>query len=574
VTRVLEAALLGVVLLAQAGCTGYVVCEKTERCAGAEATPAALGSTPDAGAPSADGKSGAIAVDAGGADATTQCDGPSAGTAPLRRLNRDQYQHAVRDLVGVSYEPGADFPSDEKVASFASNSVTPLDRLTVERYFDAAGDIAELAVGRLGELTSCDRDKLGDEECANELIQDLGGRAYRRPLSDAELKRYAQLYAAGATSFEDGMRQVFTALLSSPHFLYQEELPTAGVTGLRPLSGNELATRLALTLWGSVPDAKLMQAAADGSLDDQKALRAQAEAMLADDRAADSLESFHVQWLGLDAIDELGKDPTVYPDFEPATALAMRHETARFVDYVVRRTKGTLDTLLTAPLAFPEGPLAEIYGVKPNANLDSPVSLDPKQRAGLLTQAAFLAVQAHPNQTSPVRRGVVVLRNLMCAELPDPPPNVNNATPELDPNATTRERFAAHTTSPACSGCHSLIDPIGFAFEHYDAVGTYRDEENGAAIDASGELQQSDGSSVSFSDAIELSKMLAESPDVRHCVVKQWFRYALGRYETDADACSLAQVDAAFAASGYQMRELLLSLVTSDSFRYVNGGSP
>ena len=507
-----------------------------------------------------------------GSGAADNCGTPSVGQARLRRLNREQYQRAVRDLLNVSFEPGADFPTDEKVAAFSSNTVTPLARLGVEQYLDAAVDIADLAVGSLDTLTSCDRSKRGDSACAADLVATLGARAYRRPLTDVESKRYTDLFASAAT-FEDGARDLLTTLLVSPHFLYAEELASDDTTAAQPLDAYALATRLSLTLWGSVPDDSLMQAAAAGQLDTPDNIRVQAEHMLDDARAADTLASFHVQWLGLDAIDELTKEPSAYPSFDAATAVAMRAETAAFADYVFRRADGTLDTLLTSPLAFPQGPLADIYGIKPNVDPTQPVSLDPTRRAGILTQAAFLAVQAHPNQTSPVRRGVVVLRNVMCADLPNPPPNVNNATPNLDPAATTRERFAEHTASPQCAGCHTLIDPIGFGFEHYDAIGQYRTSENGMPIDSSGELTLADGSTSGFDDAIGLSKALAASPDVRKCVARQWFRYGLGRVETDVDACSLAQIDNAFAASGYKLRELLLALVTSDAFRYVAGGA-
>jgi hypothetical protein len=506
------------------------------------------------------------------AGATDTCTTPSVGQARLRRLNREQYQRAVRDLLNVSFEPGADFPTDEKVAAFSSNTVTPLDRLGVAQYLDAAVGIADHALENLDTLTSCDRGKRGDSACAADLVATLGARAYRRPLTVAESKRYTDLFASAA-SFEDGARDLLTTLLVSPHFLYTEELASDGTSGAQPLDAYALATRLSLTLWGSVPDDALMQAAAAGQLDTPDHLRAQATRMLDDARASDTFASFHVQWLGLDAIDELTKDPSAYPSFDAATAAAMHAETAAFADYIFRRADGTLDALLTSPVAFPQGPLADIYGVKPNADPTQPVSLDPTRRAGILTQAAFLAVQAHPNQTSPVRRGVVVLRNVMCVDLPNPPPNVNNATPNLDPSATTRERFAQHTTNPQCAGCHTLIDPIGFGFEHYDAIGQYRTSENGARIDASGELTLADGSTAAFDDGVGLSKALAASPDVRKCIARQWFRYGLGRVETDADACSLARIDDAFAASGYNLRELVLALVTSDAFRYVAGAA-
>jgi len=580
-------ALAGVVLCClQAGCrfAGTVSCDTATECPepAASASSGAGAANGHGGSGSGSGGQPGVTVKNGGTasasgttsapPASSACTAPSVGQTRLRRLDREQYQRAVRDLLGLSFEPGADFPSDEKVAAFSSNTITSLDRLAVEQYLDAAMQIADLAVDNLAALTSCDRTKLGDAACADDFVATLGARAYRRPLTGDESARYAQLFS-GAASFEDGARAAVTAFLTSPHFLYQEELPSAGQSGPRALDDYELATRLALALWGSVPDAELMQAAADGRLGTADQIRTEADRMLDDDRAADTLASFHLQWLGLDDIDALTKDPAAYPNFDSATPAAMRAETAAFADYVFRGTDGTLETLLAAPLAFPQGPLADIYGVTPNADPTQPVALDPTRRAGVLTQAAFLAMQAHPNQTSPVRRGVVVLRNVLCVDLPDPPPNVNNATPNLDPNATTRERFAEHTTSSQCAGCHSLIDPVGFAFEHYDAVGRYRTSENGMPIDSSGELTQADESTVAFEDAVGLAKALAVSSDVRKCVARQWFRYGLGRLETDADACSLAAIDTAFAASGYRMRALLLAVVTSDAFRYVDGGA-
>jgi hypothetical protein len=494
----------------------------------------------------------------------------------LRRLSREQYERAARDLLGLTAVPELDIPTDEKVGVFYNNSAAPVDRLAVEQYLDSAARLAAAAVANLPALTSCDRASLGDTACALELVREVGARAYRRPLSDAELGRYEALFAAHSASFESGVEQVLTTMLQSPHFLYQLELsaPGSGLPGPRLLDGFELATRLALTLWGSVPDEGLAAAARDGKLATVADVRIQAERLLSDPRAADVLGSFHLQWLGLDGLDTLGKEAASFPEFDATLRRAMRRETTRFVDYVVRETDGSLGTLLTSPLSFAEGPLAALYGVAPAADALTPIALDPSQRGGLLTQAAFLATHAHPNQTSPVRRGVVVRRNILCSPLSDPPPNVNAAAPEVSADATTRERFAAHTESAACAGCHLLIDPIGFGFENYDAVGRYRPVENGAAVDASGSLRSADGSEHPFVGAVQLSQELAASSEVQRCFARQWFRFALGRFETSADECSLAQMDEAFAASGFNVRSLLLSLVTSDAFRHVSGSSP
>ena len=470
----------------------------------------------------------------------------------------------------------SDLPADEKVGVFYNNSATQVDRLVVEQYLDTAARLAAWALQSPNFLASCDRALLGDAACALELIQRIGARAYRRPLSPTETARYTELFGAYSGTFETGIQQVLTAMLQSPHFLYELELAPSGEmpAGPRLLDGFALATRLSLTLWGSVPDEILLAAAARGELTTPEAVRLQAERLLADPRSADAITSFHLQWLGLDGIAELGKDTASFPDFNAGLLGAMQLETARFVNYVLRESDGLLGSLLTSPLSFAEGPLATLYGVTPGLDPSQPIALDPLQRAGLLTHASFLATHAHPNQTSPVRRGVVVRRNLLCSPLPDPPPAVNAAAPAVSPNATTRERFSVHSANEACTGCHSLIDSIGFGFENYDAIGRFRTQENGATVDSSGNLLGSDGTSHPFVGAVQLSHELAASPELQRCVARQWFRFALGRFESAADECSLSRIDASFAASGFNVRELLFSLVTSDAFRYVAPGSP
>jgi hypothetical protein len=212
--------------------------------------------------------------------------------------------------------------------------------------------------------------------------------------------------------------------------------------------------------------------------------------------------------------------------------------------------------------------LLKLYGATASSAADGTTALDPSQRAGLLTQAAFLSAHAHANQTSPVHRGLAVRKNLLCTDLPDPPANVNNNPPAPDPNATTRQRFEQHRTDPSCAGCHQLLDPIGVGFENYDAIGAYRTQENGLAVDARGEVFGADATSGPFVGAIELAQRLSTSAQVRACVQKQWFRFALGRLEGADDACSLASVDRAFTAGDFNVKSLLLALVTSDAFRY------
>ncbi len=321
-------------------------------------------------------------------------------------------------------------------------------------------------------------------------------------------------------------------------------------------------------MWDSVPDDALLDAAGAGALGDPDGLRQQAERLLGDPRAREAVAAFHEQWLGLDELETLSKDPSVYPIFDDELREAMRNETRRFTSTVILSGDGRLETLLTAPYSYLEGPLYELYGVTPGGEgLGDPVALPENERAGILTQASFLAAHAHANQSGPIQRGVTVRTNLLCSPPPPPPPDINAIPPDPDPEATTREIFEMHTADPVCAGCHDLIDGIGLGFEAYDGVGAFRTEQNGLPVDQTGELTVTDVDGE-FEGAVELAHMLAGSQQVRECVTLQWFRYAFGRVETEDDECSLQVLDYAFDTSDHDIRELLLAIIQTDAFRY------
>ena len=202
------------------------------------------------------------------------------------------------------------------------------------------------------------------------------------------------------------------------------------------------------------------------------------------------------------------------------------------------------------------------------------VDLDPARRAGLLTQASFLASHAHENQTSPVARGVAVIRNVLCVALPDPPPNVDNAPPDPSPNATTRERFIAHESVASCAVCHKSIDGIGLGFEAYDAVGAWRTMDAGRAVDATAHSCRRPEINGPFDGAVALAQKLAGTQQVRECVARQWFRFALGRMEGASDGCSLKGALDTFETSHHDVRQLLAAIAASDAFRYRKAGAP
>jgi hypothetical protein len=433
----------------------------------------------------------------------------------------------------------------------------------------AAEAISEQAVADLPALLPCDPAAIGEDACADEFIADFGRRAYRRPLTESEIAELRGVYqTAKATDFASGIRVVVATALQSPFFLYHVEQADDGQGTLAKLNGYEVASRLSYFLWSSMPDATLFDAAASGALDNGEGVVAQAERMLADPKAADTIASFHLQWLDLSDFSDLEKDPGTFPGFDEALKEAMAQETARFADFVIREGDAKLSTLLTASYSFPSGPLATLYGAEAASDPSAPVELDPRERSGLLTHASVLARHAHGNQTSPVARGVLVRENILCQTLPTPPENVNNTPPDPDPNLTTRERFNLHTQDPTCAACHQLIDGIGFGFENYDAIGVYRAEENDKPVDASGNIVGTDDINGKFNGVVELSKILAASESVQHCMARQWFRFAFGRIESDDDTAKLKALDDTFRETGFDIRQLIMAIVKNDAFRY------
>ncbi len=502
--------------------------------------------------------SGGVGETEGDTDPSATCT-PDAGKTRLRRLTREQYANAVTDLLGLQGEWAENLEYDEKIGPFSSNYTSPVSGVLVDQYIASAEAIGEAVVANVDTVVSCDP---GTSQCVEDTVIRLGRRAYRRPLEQDEQARLVAL-VEGAETADAGIGLLARALLSSPNFLYHVEVDDGAMATVRD---HELAARLSFFLWNSIPDDALLDVADDGSLADPEVRRAQVERMLDDPRSQRALQSFHLQWLGLDGLSSLQKNPEQVPEFETLRD-SMHDELARFVDWVINEGDGTLESLLTAPYAFPDAALAELYGLKLPAGHDPSDPLPVEHRAGLLTLPAFLATHAHDAASAPIRRGVMVRSNVLCNPPPPPPPNADTEPPDPDPDATTRELFEQHTADPSCAGCHVYIDGIGLGFEGYDGLGVYRTEENGLPVDESGELVAADVTG-SFDGVPELAEMLVRSENVQQCVVRQWFRYSLGRFELDEDACTLEMLDAAFEDADHDIRSILVAIATSDAFTY------
>jgi hypothetical protein len=461
----------------------------------------------------------------------------------------------MASLLGPGVIDSSRLPPDERALGFANNAeVVSTGGLLVEAYADLAEQAGEAVAAGAASYAPCAA-TTADAACAATFARDFGRRAWRRPLTSEEQVSLAQVYAGGEADggFPEGISRVTAVLLSSPQFLYRVEsgtgVPAPELAGAVALTPNELGTRLSYLVWGSMPDATLLDAVEGGRLSTTTDLAREARRMLKDARAHDVVKTFHAEWLGLDQLVDASKDPIVYPLFTPALAAALTEETSRFVDEVIWNREGTLGALLTAPYTFGDATLAAFYGAAPPAGGGFGLITPPAgQRAGLLTQGSFLSVYGKANQSDPIHRGRFVRERMLCTTPPPPPPNITVRAPDLDPRLTTRQRFDEHTQQPACASCHALLDPIGLGFEHYDGIGRWRDMEGGQPVDGAGALSRTDVDAP-FDGAVALGAQLAKSTDVQVCYATQWFRFAYGRGETDADACTISSLASAFVAA-------------------------
>lgn len=496
--------------------------------------------------------------DAGALEVLTQ------SPTPLRRLTREQYAASVQQALPVAEVPEvARFAADERAGPFEANTVSPVSAVQVDQYAQAAATIAR-RVAR-GVDAGC------GEACALPLLESLGARLWRRTLAPDEKAALAGLYRQGASDgVAAGLELALSALLESPDFLYRVEVgPGDGGVLLAP---HELASRLSFFLWNSGPDEALLEAAASGALGDEEGVRAQVRRLQGDERFRAQVGRFHLSLLRLSALSSLDKDRRRYPFFDDSVGPAMQLEVQAFADFVLR-ADGRLSTLLSAPLAFPSGKLFDIYGLKPvpQPRWPLPVGVDPAQRAGLLTLPGVQAAQAQLALTGPIQRGVLVLENLLCVSLGSPPNDVSIApVPAGTATASRRDTFAAHTSRASCRGCHVLIDPLGFAFEGYDAVGAHRtfDVDEQRPVDASATVAVGlEGVDGPVRSGVELARRLATSPAVRACYARQWFRFAHGRGDVAEDLDAVERLQARFEAGQGHIPSLLEAIAVSPEFQ-------
>jgi hypothetical protein len=537
-----------------------------------------------------DGGNGPGPIASGGSSATTSPQGasgsagegaipldcsqhvPDPGPSPLHLLSRRQYLNTVQELVGDV--PGIAQALGDDVAASAFGLVQPdVTQVQLEQFQKAAGSIAAAVVANQATLEKLAPCAMGSvpADCAKSVVTKFGARAYRAPITDlADIDRHVQLFNVGAAiSYAHGIELLLQGMLQSPRFLYRVEIGTGeklSATAVK-LAPHEVAARLAYTLWDSPPNDKLNQAVEAGGLATREGVSQQLAWMLQDPRGQKLVKRFLESWMHVSGVDTLVKNAELYPEFQsPSFKASLKAQAGAFFDDLLTEQGGKLSALFTSTTVFFNEDLGSYYGQTGGDTFQSLQRTDGTA-AGILTLPAVLAVQGKPNESSPIYRGRFVREALFCQQLPSPPPNIPPA-PEVTPGVSTRERSAQHEVNPTCAGCHQLLDPTGFGFENFDTLGRYRTEDGGKPIDASGKLVATRDVDGPFNGIVELSKKLAASAEVKECVTRQWFRYAINRFEQPVDGCSMKAVLDSFDAASQDLNSLPRAIVQTEAFLY------
>lgn len=510
------------------------------------------------------------------------------GHVTWRRLNRTEYNNTIRDLVGVDVQPAAHFPADDTGYGFDNiGDVLSLPPVLFEKYLAAAEEILDRAVVTESspgqELPETHRriffvqpPEVPAAEAARRILERFATRAFRRPATSAEVERLWRVYqeAEGeGEAFTAAVKVALQAALVSPHFLFRGEfgggpdVPEA----IRPVAEHALASRLSYFLWSTMPDEELFRLATQGQLRGQ--LADQVRRMLRDPKARALVDNFASQWLQLRKLEEVEPDAKRFPQFDAALRQAMREETERFLEGILREDRNVLE-MLDADYTYLNARLARHYGIE--AAPDRPfegetfekVSLRGTPRGGLLTQASILTLTSNPTRTSPVKRGKWVLDNILGSPPPPPPPDVPELS-EVKLQGSLRQRMVEHRDNPLCASCHARMDPLGFGFENFDAIGAWREQDEGYPVDPQGELL----SGETFRSPAELRAVLLQGKrdEFLRCLTGKMLTYALGRGLEVQDRCAVDEIVARLHEHEFRFSALVLGITQSVPFQMTRG---
>jgi uncharacterized protein DUF1588/uncharacterized protein DUF1592/uncharacterized protein DUF1595/uncharacterized protein DUF1585/uncharacterized protein DUF1587 len=507
--------------------------------------------------------------------------GPAIGPAAGRRLTNDEYLNTIGDLLGVDLSGVNDaslLPGDQPATGGGfRNDIEGLlpSAVRTDAYETLATRVAERIAwaGGIAAYATCTDPT---SACREGFVRQLGRLLYRRPLTAGDVQNLLPLFDAagtGANAFESGARLVLEAMLQSPHFLYRLERldsvdPKTGQTAPTPF---EIATRLSYLAWLSAPTPGLLDAAQRGDLSVDASFLSTVDGLLADPHARRGFEGYAQDWMQLYRLD--ARTPTPQLGVPQALLTEMKEETLRFLDRVALTEGRDLTRLFTDKKTELGPALAGVYGVNPPAQGFATYDLanDPN-RIGILTEPGFLILLAAPERATIVNRGLMVLRVFLCAEVPAPPAGAAAQIQSVPANLTDRDRFALHTTSPACKGCHDTFDPLGYPFEPYDLAGRFRTtDEYGNVLRSDGQVTL-DGTAQAYKNTAEFAALLAQSADVQRCFVSKLFQYGLGRSLQGADKPAIDDLAQRFKSAGRTYLAAVRSVATSPALRTMAPG--
>ncbi len=505
-----------------------------------------------------------------------------AGPIALRRLTTEQFSRSIHDVLGEHITVPSRIDPDERRSGLLAvgSSFATVTPSGFEKYEAAAAAVAEQALdaGHRAELVPCEpaATSSSDDACALQFIEQIGRRLFRRTLTREEIDGRVEVARNASRvlgDFYQGLELALSSLLVSPDFLFRVETaePDAKDPARLRLTATSIASRLSFLLWNSTPDDELLDVAESGELLDPHVLAAQVDRLVGAPRAEIGLRALFSDLYDFKQFDDglVKKDAALFPAYTQTVAQEAKEQTLRTIVAHLAGGGGYPD-LFTTRKSFLTRNLGVVYRLPvATENGWEPYEFDPDgPRAGLMSHLSMMTLYAHTGRSSATLRGKFVREVLLCQDIPSPPANVDfsiveNTTGEL---RTARDRLEAHVVNDACAGCHDLMDPIGLAFESFDAIGAFREQENGAPIDTSGEL---DG--VPYDDAVGMGEALRNHPQLGPCFVRTLFRYAVGRDATSQEQPLLQFLGTRFAESGLQVSDLVREIVLSDGFLTTSG---
>lgn len=522
-----------------------------------------------AGHGDASGDAGDSAADSSG-DATAGSGAPGADGAPIdarvRRLSAKEYRAVLVGLLGDASlagdaSPVPELPPDPIVDGWDNDAASlRVNSVLAQTLWAKTPEIAAALASERLAASPC-----GDDEraCAESILVDVASQAWRRPVVADDLADLLEVYDLGRqdADVEAGLTLALRVLLQSPELLYRTELGDGADGGdVITMTDHEIAQALAFACTGNPPDAELLARAAEGVLGDPDVRAEQAERLLSSAIATAAIGDFASQWLEATNVAAIDHDPALYPEWTSIRASADA-ELREFVATAVLDEEAGFGELLLADWTVVDETMAGFYGADGAGRITRPEG----RAAGVLALPGFLAAHAQFQDPSPVQRGHFVRTRLLCQEIPPPPNDAVVAPPPPDPSLSNRERWFQKTDDPSCQSCHSLMDPLGFAFENFDAAGQWRASDAGKPVDASGEIGASDVDGA-FTDLEGMATLLAESDEARRCFASHWLQYSMAAEVDPDDAAAIAALVDSFAADEATVRELVVGVIASDAF--------